>query len=294
MGEKDISSKYLIDRDPEGWVRWLLNDPELEVVQMLSTDFQFVARYSDSLLEVQRDNERFAALAELQLYYESDMPERVHVYAALARQKFRLDVVPIIVYMIPPGEGQEIVTAYHREYRGLISHQDFHVIKLWELEAKEALTGLLPASVLPYVPLMAGANEEMLRECVRRIRKEPDREQLETILALFAMITMDERTVERVVRWSMTLLEKSPIYREIWQKGHNEGIEAGVEKGRQTVLQVVKKLLHRRLGTAPVNLPERLDRLSLEQLELLMVDAGIAAAWPEFLIRLDEVEKNQL
>ncbi len=46
---------------------------------------------------------------------------------------------------------------------------------------------------------------------------------------MFAMITMDERTVERVVRWSMTILEKSPIYREIWQKGHNEGIEEGVE-----------------------------------------------------------------
>lgn len=296
MGEKDISSKYLIDRDPEGWVRWLLGDPELEVVQMLSTDFQFVARYSDSLLEVRRDNERFAALAELQLYYENDMPERVHVYAALARQKFELDIVPIIVYMIPPGEGQEIVTAYHREYRGLVSHQDFHVIKLWELAAQEVLTGPLPASILPYVPLMAGANEETLRECVRRIREEPDREQLETILALFAMITMDERTVERVVRWSMTILEKSPIYREIWQKGHTEGIEEGVEKGlqeaRRGVLHAVKRLLHRRLGTAPVDLPERLDRLSLEQLELLMVDAGTAAAWPEFLTCLADIEKG--
>lgn len=54
MGNKDISGKYLIDRDPDGWVRWLLNDPTLEVVQILSTDFQFVARYSDSLLEVHR------------------------------------------------------------------------------------------------------------------------------------------------------------------------------------------------------------------------------------------------
>ncbi len=32
MGDKDISGKYLIDRDPEGWVRWLLKGDSLEFV----------------------------------------------------------------------------------------------------------------------------------------------------------------------------------------------------------------------------------------------------------------------
>jgi len=294
MGDKDISGKYLIDRDPEGWVRWLLKDDSLEFVQVLSTEFQFVARHSDSLLEVRQGDTHFAALAELQLYYDHDMPERIHVYAALARQKFGLDIIPIIVYMIPPADGQEIKTAYHREFRGMVTHQDFHVITLWEIDAAAALATDLPASLLPYVALMAGADETVLRQCVQRIRQEPDREQLETILALFAMITMDSQLVARIVRWSMTILEKSPIYQEIWHKGEAEGLERGLEKGlekaRQSSMHTLKLLLHQRLGPAPLDLPERLARLNWEQLQSLLIKAGTAAAWPEFLTHLAQIE----
>ncbi len=285
MGDKDIGGKYLIDRDPEGWVRWLLNDPTLDLVQILSSDFQFVARASDSLLEVRRADKHFGVLAELQLYYDDDMPERIYVYTGLARQKFDLPIVPVIVYMIPPGEDQEISTAYHEEFMALVSHQDFHVIKLWELNAAEVLAANAPASLLPYIPLMAGANEEMLRSCVQRIRQEPDREQLETILALFAMITMDQNVVDRVARWSMTVLEKSPIYREILQKG----ISIGRGEDHEDLLKTLRQILHRRLGPAPLNLPERLNDLTWEQLQVLIVEAATAAAWDEFLVRLDEM-----
>lgn len=282
MGDKDIGGKYLIDRDPQGWVRWLLQDPGLEVAQILSPNFQFVARYSDSLLDVRRGEERFAVLAELQLYYEDDMPERVTVYTALARQKYKLDVLPVVVYLIPPGEEQEIAAAYHRNFRGTITHQDFHVIKLWEINATDALVAPIPPGLLPYVPLMAGANEAILRQCVARIRQEPDREQLETILALFAMITMNPAVVERVVRWSMTILEKSPIYQEILQKG--------IEEGRQSSLRTLKRILHERLGPAPLGLVERLDRLSVSQLETVTVDAAKTQDWRMFLQRLEKVE----
>ena len=173
MGDKDIGGKYLIDRDPEGWVRWLLQDPELEVEHVLSPNFQFVDRYTDSLLEVRRRDERFGVLAELQLYYENEMPERLTVYTSLARQKYRLDILPVVVYLVPPGEGQEITLAYHREFKGDVTHQDFHVIKLWEINAADALAASLPPGLLPYVPLMAGADEAILRQCVARIRQEP-------------------------------------------------------------------------------------------------------------------------
>jgi len=286
MGDKDIGGKYLIDRDPQGWVRWLLQDQELEVAQILSPNFQFVARYSDSLLDVRRGEERFAVLAELQLYYEDDMPERVMVYTALARQKYKLDVLPVVVYLIPPGEGQEIAVAYHSEFEGYITHQDFHVIKLWEINATDALVAPIPSGLLPYVPLMAGADETILRQCVARIRQEPDREQLETILALFAMITMNPAMVERVVRWSMTILEKSPIYQEILQKGRIQERE----EWRQKSLRNLKHILDHRLGPAPLDLIERLDVLTVVQLDILLDDALNAQNWVDFMQRLERVE----
>jgi hypothetical protein len=43
MAEKDIGGKFLIDRDPNGWVRWLLNDPNLTVTDTLPLNFNLSA-----------------------------------------------------------------------------------------------------------------------------------------------------------------------------------------------------------------------------------------------------------
>lgn len=133
---------------------------------------------------------------------------------------------------------------------------------------------------------MAGANEAILRQCVQRIRQEPDGEQLETILELFAMITMRTEVVERIVRWRMTILERSPIYQEIWHRGELQGME----HARQGLLRTLNQLLHQRLGPAPLDIPERLARLEWEQLQQLLIAAGTAAAWPSFLTQLEKLE----
>lgn len=119
MGNKDISGKYLIDRDPEGWIRWLLNDPTLEVLEVLNPEFQFIGRRGDSLLRVRGQAGEFGALAELQLSYDPNMPARVQNYTAMGRQKLGLDIVPIVVYLTPPPSGVELATAYHTEFMGL-------------------------------------------------------------------------------------------------------------------------------------------------------------------------------
>lgn len=96
------------------------------------------------------------------------------------------------------------------------------------------------------------------------------------------MITMNPAVVERVVRWSMTILEKSPIYQEILQKG--------VEEGRQSSLRTLKRILHERLGPAPLGLIERLDKLTVSQLETVTVEAAKAPDWTAFLQRLEKAE----
>lgn len=70
MGDKDIGGKYLIDRDPKDGYAGFSTIPHWNLVQILSSDFQFVARASDSLLEVRRADKHFGVLAELQLYYD--------------------------------------------------------------------------------------------------------------------------------------------------------------------------------------------------------------------------------
>ncbi|MBX3055623.1 MAG: hypothetical protein KF770_04045 [Anaerolineae bacterium] len=91
-------------------------------------------------------------LAELQLQYDATMPARLQNYAAMARQKFDLPIVPIVIYLTPPPAGIELASAYHSEFMGLVTHQDFKAIKLWEINAVEALAMDLPVGILPYVP----------------------------------------------------------------------------------------------------------------------------------------------
>lgn len=74
MAEKDLGGKFLIDRDPTGWVRWLLGDFDLTVTEILTPEFQFVGRRSDSLLKVEGPNGSFGALSELQLEPQVEMP----------------------------------------------------------------------------------------------------------------------------------------------------------------------------------------------------------------------------
>jgi predicted transposase YdaD len=244
MGEKDIGGKYLIERDPAGWIRWLLDDPTIEALEVVSPEFQFVGRRGDSLIRARGKAGEFGVLAELQLAYDTDMPSRLQNYAALGRQKLGLPIVPIVIYLTPPPGEVEPPAAYHAEFMGLVTHQDFKVVKLWEIKASAALEMNLPASVLPYIPLMDGADEAIIRACVGRIRAEPDHEELETILAMFAMIRMSAETVEQLLRWDMTVLEKSPLYRQILEQGIQQGLEQarlGTRSGTRLRARVGRK-----------------------------------------------------
>jgi hypothetical protein len=49
MAAADTGSKWLIGHSPEAWVRWVLQDPTLQVEAQLSTEFQL--RFSDSAIK---------------------------------------------------------------------------------------------------------------------------------------------------------------------------------------------------------------------------------------------------
>lgn len=287
MGKKDTGGKYLLGQDPDGWVQWLLGDPSLRVTGVLTSEFQFVARRGDSLLQVMGDQGEFCILSELQLRHEAQMPARLQNYCALARQSTGLNVVPIVVYLTPPPQGVEIATFYHVEYMGLVTHQDFKVIKMWEVDAREVER--YPISLLPYVPLMKNVDETIVIKCAERIRAEPNGEELETILALFANMTMDSKVVERLLRWNMELatLEKSPIYQHILNIGVEQGLEQGVEFGQ---VRSIMQVLHHRFGMISADYEQRLLDLSSGEQELMLDAALLSADLDTFEAELSQLE----
>lgn len=71
---------------------------------------------------------------------------------------------------------------------------------------------------------------------------------------------------------------------EDWiEEGMKEGMEKGLQQGRQQGRrEALVRILMRRLGPLPTHLPERLERLTLSQLDELIDHALVAQDWAAF------------
>ncbi len=236
MGQSDIGGKRVLGTAPETWVRWLLQNPALDVLTTLTEEFRFVLRHSDSLLLVQDEAERFLVLTELQLHSDAQMPRRMRAYAALAEEKYALPVYPVVLRLLPPEKTPSAIACYHQEFRGIVAHQDYRLVKAWEIDAREILEREI-LTLVPYVPLMKGAGEAEVYEGVTLLRRHDAGEEMEVVLALFASFVMKPEHIRKIVRWDMVVLKESPWYQEILQEGQEKGLQIGFQEGRQEGLQ---------------------------------------------------------
>ncbi len=275
MGKADISGKQTINIYIQAWVEWVLQQQQIEVEAELSGEFQFIARVTDSLLQVSDKDGRFLVLTELQLRYDDDMPDRLAAYATLARRKYKQEVYVTVVYFMPPSVGKTIVEAYHHQFMGQQAHQDFQSILLWKLEAAQVFAFDNPV-LLPFVPLMHGGNtEQMVRRCAERIRQEPKAAELEAILAVFASYVLDAEIIKQILRREMQVVQKSPIIQELRQEWVEEGKREATLKGLQQILTI-------RFDVALGELDERFESLDLKSLEQLNETALTVQTLAEF------------
>lgn len=275
----DVGGKRLISLAPQAWVYWLLNDPAAEFVDFLAGDFQWLSRATDVLFRVRHAGiGEFLVLNELQLHYDHEMPRRMRAYAALAEERYKLKVYPVVVNILPPKPITSIPVQYRSELFGLVAQQDYRVLNLWEIDANQVLNNqLLP--LFPFVPVMNGGQDErILLSALTQLRANSTLAELETLLAFFATFVLELPLVQQLMRWDMTIVRQSPWYQEAFDEGHQKGIE----RGRVAAEELLLRVLTRRLGTAPDDVKQRLDRLSLSQLQALVDIAFDAASWAEF------------
>ncbi len=279
MPKADVAGKRLLGGRPELWVRWILDDPEVVVEEELSTEFGFVARLSDIVLKVRGREGPFLLLTEIQLRVDPSMPVRMRAYAALAEEKYRFPVYPVVFYLLPPGGDVALPESYHSEFRGITAHQDFRVIRVWQLDAKEVLERGITA-LIPLVPLMQGADEKLIRRGLELLRREKASEELEAVLALFASFVLDTETVRKLVRWDMAVLRESPWYREI--------VLEGSTRARQEDVLRVLQIRFSPGGETWEGLTRRIKQINdLEHLRTLLDEAVRAPSLEAFLAKLD-------
>lgn len=202
----------------------------------------------------------FLVLNELQLRPTLDMPRRMRAYAALAEEKYKLLTYPVLINILKTTNA-EISTTYESNIAGLRAIQDYRVINLWEVDVSIAFEQPLP-SLLPFVPILKGGeNESTIREALQILRADGQLNQLETVLAFFATFVLDSALVQEIMRWDMAVLRESPWYKEIEQRG--------VEQGRREELFLsIEMLLEMKFGNEGLELMPIISQVNdLERLK---------------------------
>lgn len=296
----DIGSKRLISLAPDAWVKWVTQRSEVEARDIVSSDFQWVSRESDVLVQAYSPGDgEFLVLNELQLRYSRRMPQRMRAYAALAEERYGLPVYPVLVNILPPTSSTVIADRYESTFMDVYACQEYKVVNLWTVDADIAFReGLRP--LLPLVPVLKGGDEEsVVRRAVQVLRTDEQLSEMEPLLAFFASFVLETRLIQQIMRWDMAVLRESPWYQEILEEGLEKGIEQGIEKGiekgvekglaeglREGAQMQLVGVLEHRFETVPAEVQARLRTLDVDQLRALVDVALDVSSLDEFLEHL--------
>jgi predicted transposase YdaD len=232
----DIGGKRLISLAPDAWVKWVTQRSDVVAGEILASEFQWISRDTDVLVQAYNPQiGNFLVLNELQLRYTNRMPQRMRAYAALAEERYNLPVYPVLINILQPTPGVVIATSYESEVFGLRALQEYRTINLWEIDVEIVFQQPLP-SLLPFVPVLKGGGDEaIVQQAVQLLRADEQLSQLEPLLAFFASFVLSTRLVQQIMRWDMAVLQESPWYQEILNKGRIEGrveeLLLGIELG---------------------------------------------------------------
>ncbi|MBW4642035.1 MAG: Rpn family recombination-promoting nuclease/putative transposase [Goleter apudmare HA4340-LM2] len=228
----------MISLAPDKWVKWVTNIPDTIAKEILNSEFQWISRENDVLIRAEsREYGKFLVLNEVQIRYKADMPLRINAYTALAREKYKLPIYPVLINILPDG-NINIPNRYESNFAGLQARQDYRVINFWEVDVNVAFQQEI-SSLLPFVPILKGGDDEStIREALRLLRADEQLNQLETVLAFFATFVLESELVQQIMRWDMAILRESPWYQEIEQRGKKAGLQEGLLSGIELALEI--------------------------------------------------------
>jgi len=256
----DIGGKRLISLAPDAWVKWVTQRSDVVAGEILASEFQWISRDTDVLVQAYNPQiGNFLVLNELQLRYTNRMPQRMRAYAALAEERYNLPVYPVLINILQPTPGVVIATSYESEVFGLQALQEYRTINLWEIDVEIVFQQPLP-SLLPFVPVLKGGGDEaIVQQAVQLLRADEQLSQLEPLLAFFASFVLSTRLVQQIMRWDMAVLQESPWYQEILNKGR---IEGRVEGRREELLLGIELGLELKFGPEGLQLMPEISQIA--------------------------------
>lgn len=212
---------------------------------------------ADFLAKMGSDEESLIHI-EFQTKYDPKMPVRMLSYYARILDRHGLPVYPIVVYLTKTEMPIETAYSSHVGNKHVIAF-NYEVVKVWEMRSKMVFKEKL-AGLYALTPLMPDAN---LAECKEKMI-DAIRENLISSSSYMCMATLASliHPKEAVKNMMDDVLEQTPFYLDVLEKGREEGVEKGVEHSILTVLAA-------RFGSVSTRLSERVHSLRERNVNVL-------------------------
>ncbi|MBD2678584.1 MULTISPECIES: DUF4351 domain-containing protein [Nostoc] len=263
----DNLCKLLSEKYPERFASWVLGTPQTSV-KVLKTELSIEPIRADYVTFLQLEGRILHLEFQTKLESTPPLPLRMVDYWVRLYRLYRLPITQVIVLLLPPAPETIIETAFAVE----TTRHEYRVICMWSENPEPFLND--PA-LLPLAPLTATTQPQaLLQQVVAKVNQlEPrQRPEISTYTQILAGLKYNQDLIRQMFREGM--MRESVIYQEILkegeQRGEQRGREEGREEGRKAEGQLlILRQLTRRVGELPQQVLERIETLSLEQLENL-------------------------
>jgi predicted transposase/invertase (TIGR01784 family) len=252
----DNICKYLSEKYPKQFAAWLLGQPAAPV-EVLKTELSIEPIRADFVTFL-RTQERILHLEfQVEVASTPPLPLRMLDYWVRLYRRYQLPITQVIVLLratsTPVPEIFQVESTQH----------SYQILRMWEQDPAPLLQN---TALLPLAPLCAAEDSTQLlnriAEQVSKIETPAQRQEISTCTQFLAGLRFNKDLIRQLFREG--IMRESVIYQEILQEGREEGREEGKQA---EAIALILRQLPRRIGTVEPELQERIQELSIAQLE---------------------------
>ena len=273
----DNACKYLSEKYPMEFANWILRQ-NYPAVEVLKTELSIEPIRADYLTFL-RTQERI-----LHLEFEVDgdgktpIPLRMLDYWVRLYRRYNMPISQTLILLKETLTTKKLKDTFRQEN----TRHRYQIIRMWEQDPKELLKN--PA-LLPLASLCCTSKPEQLLAQVAqeltKIESSAERGQIAACTEILAGLRFDKNLIREFLRED--IMRESVIYQDILQQGMQQGLQQGQKQGLKNS---IVDTLEIRFGLVSVEISQRLDELTIEQLQRLHRQAVICGSVEEFISQL--------
>jgi hypothetical protein len=228
MGEMDVTFRRMLRDVPQPILQLAFPGRQLEVFgppldPSLDRPRQ---RTGDNLLRVRDGDSEAVVHVEFEREWRPEIPRRLFEYASAAVLATKVAVSSIVVLLKRGGQPPR-GTGVHRipDIDGTTFVFRYHVVPLWQLEARE-MKSQLGLTGAPFCVAMHGADEELVQELAGEVNRDEglSTEDRETTMKLLYFVTAAILGIDAARRiFNMEWLINDPNVQQLIREWKDEG-----------------------------------------------------------------------